>query len=209
MASIFKRKRTVTDANGKKRVKRSASWYIEFKDENGKVRRVKGYRDLAATRQRAAELERQAERCQAGLTDRYAEHKKRPLSEHLADFGRSLAVGNSESHVRITRSRITRVFDGCGFCFWGDIQGSKIIGFLDHVKKRNGEKISNKTFNHYLTSVRTFCSWMLREQRAGESPVGHLKRLRTTETDRRPFDFDEVCRLLATTEKEPYRFGRV
>jgi len=205
--SVFKRKRTVTDANGKKQVKRSVCWYIEFKDHDGKVRRVKGYRDLAATRQKAAELERQAERCDAGLADQFAEHKKRPLSEHLADFGRSLAVGNSESHVRITLSRIKRVFDGCGFCFWGDIQGNKTIGFLDHLKKRNGEKISNKTFNHYLTSVRTFCSWMLREQRAGESPVGHLKRLRTIEADRRPFDFDEVCRLLEATENAPFRFG--
>jgi site-specific recombinase XerD len=205
--SVFKRKRTVTDANGKKQVKRSACWYIEFKDHDGKVRRVKGYRDLAATRQKAAELERHAERCDAGLADQFAEHKKRQLSEHIEDFRRSLAVGNSESHVRITLSRIKRVFDGCGFCFWGDIQGNKIIGFLDHLKKRNGEKISNKTFNHYLTSVRMFCTWMVREQRAGESPVGHLKRLRTTEADRRPLDCDEVCRLLAATEKAPYRFG--
>jgi len=52
-----------------------------------------------------------------------------------------------------------------------------------------------------------FCTWMVREQRAAESPVEHLNRLRTTEADRRPLDFDEVCRLLAATEKAPYRFG--
>ena len=70
MASIFKRKRTVTDGDGRKRIKKSLCWYIEFKDQRGKTRRVRAYRDLAATRQKAAELERQAARCDAGLADR-------------------------------------------------------------------------------------------------------------------------------------------
>ena len=52
-----------------------------------------------------------------------------------------------------------------------------------------------------------FCAWMVRERRSAESPVEYLKRLKTAEADRRPLDFDEVCRLLAATEKAPFRFG--
>ncbi len=207
MASVFRRRRTVTDGTGRKKVKKSGSWYIEYRDKDGKVRRVKGYRDLTATRQKAAQLERQAERAQVGLTDQFAEHKKRSLSEHLQDFRKSLTAGNSDAHVRITLARIKRVFDGCGFCYWSDIQANKIMDFLANLKKRSGDTISNTTFNHYLTSVRMFCAWMVRERRSAESPVAYLKRLKTVEADRRPLGFDEVCRLLAVTEKAPFRFG--
>ncbi|MEA3226842.1 MAG: hypothetical protein U9Q07_12905, partial [Planctomycetota bacterium] len=178
MASIFKRKRTVTDADGRKRVKKSLCWYIEFKDQHGKTRRVKAYRDLAATRQKAAELERQAERCDAGLADRYAEHRKLPLSEHLDDFRKSVEVGNTLAYAKITYSRIKTVFDGCGICFWSDISASKIQQYVSGLRKQVtvvdieevGKKkvkvkrlkdlgeISAKTKNYYLAAIKMFCS---------------------------------------------------
>ena len=207
MACIFKRKRKVKLTNGKNVTRESKCWYIEYRNKDGTTKRVRGYADKAATRQKAAQLERQAERCQAGLTDKYAEHKKRPLLEHLEDFRKSLTAGNSDTHVRITLARIKRIFDGCGFCYWSDIQANKIMDFLTNLKKRNGDTISNTTFNHYLTSIRMFCVWMVRERRSAESPVAYLKRLKTVEADRRPLDYDEVCRLLAVTEKAPFRFG--
>ncbi|MFC1739705.1 hypothetical protein ACFL1G_11775, partial [Planctomycetota bacterium] len=137
MASIFKRKRRVKLANGKKRVKKSACWYVEYRDKDGKVRRVKGYRDLAATRQKAAQ------------------HRKRPLSEHLEDFRKSLQVGNTKTYVKITYSRIKRVFDDCGFCYWDDLSASRIKDYLTTLE------ISKKTFNYYLTAVKQFCHWMV------------------------------------------------
>ncbi len=205
--AVFKRKRKIKLANGKAVVRESKCWYIEYRNKDGMIKRVRGYADKAATRQKAAQLERSAERCQAGLTDQYAEQKKRSLSEHLQDFRKSLTAGNSDAHVRITLARIKRVFDSCGFCYWSDIQANKIMDFLANLKKRSGDTISNTTFNHYLTSVRMFCAWMVRERRSAESPVKYLKRLKTVEADRRPLDFDEVCRLLAATEQAPFRFG--
>src|SRR5215831_14574808 len=80
MASIFRRYYTHTDpATGKKLKKRARKWYIEYRDADGIVRRVPGYVDRRATEQLAAELERKAERRQAGLTDPFDDHRKRPL----------------------------------------------------------------------------------------------------------------------------------
>ncbi len=202
MASIFKRKRRVKLASGKTVVKESRCWYFDSKNESGKPQRVKGFVDKVATLQKAAELERQAARAQVGLTDKYAQHRKRPLSEHLGDFRRSLEAGNTDIHVKVTYSRIKRVFDGCGFRYWCDISASKVKDFL------TGLEISKKTFNYYLAAVKQFCRWMVKDRRASESPVDYLSRLRLPENEyRRALDFEEVCRLLAATEKAPTRFG--
>ena len=36
-------------------------WYVKYRDANGILQRVPGFRDMTATQQRAAELERWAE----------------------------------------------------------------------------------------------------------------------------------------------------
>ena len=81
MARIFKQQYTRAGVT-----KESRKWYIEYVDADGKRVRVPGYTDKAATQQKAGELERQAAQQQSGLIDKYAEHRKRPLAEHLKDF---------------------------------------------------------------------------------------------------------------------------
>jgi hypothetical protein len=88
MASMFKRKRRVKLVSGRTVVRESRCWYVEIRDKDGKTSRIKGYVDKVATRQKAAQIERQVERAEVGLTDKYEEHTKRPLSEHLEDFRR-------------------------------------------------------------------------------------------------------------------------
>ena len=151
MASIFKRKRKVRDTNGRVKVKKSACWYVEYRDKDGKTLRVKGYKDLAATRQKAAELEREAERCQAGLVDRYKEHRKRPLLGHLEDFGESLRAGNTEAHVKVTCSRTKRIIEDCKFDRWDNISGSRAKEYLTGLLK--SKEISSQTYNYYLASI--------------------------------------------------------
>ena len=127
----------------------------------------------------------------------------KPLSEHLEDFRKTLSGRCSEVHVRVTCSRIESIFTGCKFLYWSDIQASKVQGYLDNLD------IHPKTYNYYLTSFRQFGRWMVRDRRASESPVEHLRRVwvdRTTEY-RRALSFEEVCRLLEATEDAPDRFG--
>jgi site-specific recombinase XerD len=202
MASIFRRKRKLRLPNGKTVLRESKCWYVEYRDTNGIARRVKGYTDKSATLQKAAQLERDAARAQAGLTDKYGEQQKRPLSEHLEDFRTWLAVGNTDHYVSVTCSRIDRIFRGCGFHYWNDISASRIKHYL------SGLDVSPKTFNYYVTAVKQICRWLVRDGRADKSPVEHLDRVRLAEDEfRRALSSDEVCRLLETTEKAPVRFG--
>ena len=96
--------------------KKSKFWYIEYKVGDGTRKRVKGYKDKAATSQLAAKLEREAEQAEIGIIERHKKYRKRPLAEHLTDFRDSLvARGNMAKHAEQTVKWIKTVLDDCGF----------------------------------------------------------------------------------------------
>ena len=91
MASIFKQQYTAKEPKTGKRIKKkSACWYIDYKAAGGTRKRVKGFKDKAATAQLAAKLEKEAELAESGIIDRFKEHSKKPLSKHLEDWRQSL-----------------------------------------------------------------------------------------------------------------------
>ncbi|GAH01841.1 unnamed protein product, partial [marine sediment metagenome] len=184
MASIFKRKRKVTLANGKTVVKQSLKYYTRLTDADGIKRTIPLFRDKTASQQRAAQFEKEIELAKAGVIDRYKEHRRKPLSEHLEDFEKSLAKGNTKKHVMQTVHRAKTVVEGCKFTTWADIQPSKVQSYLASLRDgKNG--ISAATFNYYLKSVKQFCKWMVQDRRASESPIEHLKCLKVLKKDRR------------------------
>src|ERR1700693_2070190 len=65
--------------DGTKYLRPSKRWYFDIRDATGTVRRVKGFADLKATEQLAADRERNASRVRAGFTDPAEEHARRPL----------------------------------------------------------------------------------------------------------------------------------
>ncbi|MHC4205117.1 MAG: hypothetical protein ACYSTT_10740 [Planctomycetota bacterium] len=73
MASIFKRK-YAKFVDGKNVLKQSKSWYVKYRDAEGIVRRVRGYKDKTATLHLAAKLEKEAELANAEIVYRYKEH---------------------------------------------------------------------------------------------------------------------------------------
>jgi integrase len=209
MASVFHQKYTEKDENGKIVRKQSQYWYIDYKAADGTRKRVKGFRDKTATQQLAAKLEKEAELAQVGIIDRFKEHRKRPLLEHLNDFKASLlAKGNTEGYVEQTLNRIKPVFDDCKFVFWGDISANIIQKHLASLRsKENG--IIAQTSNYYLQSIKQFCRWMIQNQRASESPVEHLSKVSVHKGQavRRALEADEIRRLLEATESSPVRFN--
>jgi len=56
MASIFKQRYTIKDKNEKRIRKQTKCWYIDYKTADGTRKRVKGFKDKAATAQYAAQL---------------------------------------------------------------------------------------------------------------------------------------------------------
>ena len=133
-----------------------------------------GYTDKDATLQLAAELERKAERRQAGLSDPFDDHRAGKLGDHLADFRRHLeAKANSEKHVDQT-NRIERVMQGCGFARWPDVSPSPLIGWL--ADRRAAGEMGVKTSNYYLAAFKEFCTWMVRDRRAAANPLSRPRR---------------------------------
>ena len=106
-------------------------------------------------------------------------------------------------------SRTRKIIDGCGFRTWSDIPAEKVERYLADL--RNGGKgLSVQTSNFYLQAIQSFCRWMVRNRRASESPVTHLKRMNVKvdrRHDRTAFEVYEVRRLLAAAHGGPERFG--
>ncbi|MCH9034510.1 MAG: hypothetical protein IID42_08400 [Planctomycetes bacterium] len=197
---------TVTDCT--KMLLKQKKWRIEYKDARGVRPRIAGYPDRQATEQLPSELERRAAREQSGLVDKYVEHRKRPLSEHVTDWHQSLLdKGTTGKHADLVRGRALRVVEGCGFVFWPELSASRVQAFV--AERRNGG-LSVQTGNFYLQAIKQFCRWMTQDGRAPDSPLAHLKGGNVhldRRHDRRAFDDVELRRLLETSRSGPTRFG--
>lgn len=202
MASIFKQKYTIEGKSGKRIRKQSKYWYIDYKTAEGTRKRVKGFKDKAATFQLAANLEKEAEQAQIGIIDKYKQHRKRPLMEHLADFKASLVnKGTTEKHACLVYNRARAIVESCGFVLFCDISASKVQRYLAE-RRRNG--LSIRSSNFYLQAAKQFCRWLVADNRTAENPLAYLAG-QNPKTDirhaRRALSTDELDRLIKSTVK--------
>lgn len=176
MASIYKPVYVKVDPRTGIKVKRRLrTWYIKYRDAQGVVRRVKGFTDKEATRQRAAELSRKAAREAIGIIDRFADHRQRLLVDHLKDFERFLAAkGNTPKHIESTGHMVRVLIKECRFHRTGDLSGARLQEWLA-VHRRSGA--APRTCNAYLVGMKGFARWLTREGRMAENPLAHLSLL--------------------------------
>ncbi len=236
-------KSSYKDRKGK--TTKTANWYVEFRDHNADIRRVPAFTSKGASEELGRSLDKLVAYHRAtggqleptlqkwleqipgavfdrlvsiGLIDSERVAVKKLLTKHIEDYATTLrSKGNSEKYVRLARARIERVFDGCGFRYWGDISASKIMSFLGELRKpqKDGDKtipgVSAATFNYHLGATKSFCRWMVKDRRATLSPVSHLEILnvRTDRRhDRRALTENELRRLIDATKKGAELFGR-
>lgn len=122
--------------DGTKYLRPSKRWYFDVRDHNGTVRRVKGFTDLKATEQLAAEMERKAARVRAGILDPHEDQLRRPLADHLTDYAAALeAKGNTADHTRQTVARVSALLTGCGFVFSADVDAAKVSAWLIDLRR--------------------------------------------------------------------------
>jgi integrase len=128
MASLFRP--TYTDKKtGEPR--KAKKWYGQFTDGGGVTRRVPLSANKAAAQQMLNDLVRRAELEKVGIRDPFADHRRRPLADHLADWERSLRAGGaSDKHVRQTVACARKVVAGCGFVRPPDLSASRVQSFL-------------------------------------------------------------------------------
>ena len=202
-----------TDRKGQ--TKLSKKWYVEFNDHLDSTRRLPGFTDKDSTKELGRRLEKLVavrsvgdvpsgdlakwlETLSPSLRDRLAVWglldsksvaSSKPLIGHLDDFHESLiGKGTERDTANLVRSRVRKIFDGCKFKFYGDIQPSAVVNFLTKLRtSKQGESeqgISIQTSNFYLAGIKQFCKWMVLDRRAGDNPLAHLAG-QNTQTDRR------------------------
>ncbi|MFC1636601.1 tyrosine-type recombinase/integrase [Planctomycetota bacterium] len=198
--------------DGSKIIREAKKWYIEYRNADDVIKRVAGFTDRKATEQRAAELEKEAERVRSGYKPKEHEQLNRPLAEHLKEFHTSLLLrGDSTTYADQTVRRIERMFYECNCSFWKDISASQIRHCIAGLTYR-GKHISTQTTNYYVQSMKQFCKWMVQDRRANESPLEHLecetvRKVVDEEHPRRALEIDELRHLLEVTKAGPKRFG--
>ncbi len=118
----------------------SAKWYGQYTDANGKVRRVPLSANKDAARLMLSELVKRVENEKAGVIDRFADHRKRPIAAHLTDWIVSLrANGRTPQYVSLKAARVTAVIGGCGWVFPGDMTADRVEIFLSGLRSRRPE----------------------------------------------------------------------
>ncbi|MBL4701844.1 MAG: tyrosine-type recombinase/integrase [Phycisphaeraceae bacterium] len=213
-------------------------WYIEFRDHNEQIKKLPAFSDKARSMELSRKIERLVfcritgeqpdptlnqwlevlpgpMRDKLGELDlldgkRLAACKK--LSDHLIDFKQSMLVrGVSERQVVQVHSRVLKVVEGCQFITWSDIAPATVMNFLYERRNAETKPISAQTSNFYLQAFKQFCRWMVKEQRASESPVDHLDGLNVKahpQRLRRAFTIDELGRLIDTTWQGAVRLSK-
>ncbi|WP_152050932.1 tyrosine-type recombinase/integrase [Tautonia marina] len=192
MATIFKR--------GRDKGKKNKPYVIQYTDHDGKRQFAKGFTDKALTEQLAAKLENEVLLRKRGMIDPAQERllaiKQSPIEEHLQAFDRSLA-NNTAKHRRLTMTRVRRVVEGCGFRTLADMDGEKVVEWLNEFREE--EDIGARTYNHYLQAADAFGKWLATTKRLPGNPLIGMERL-NAETDvrhkRRALKPEEFARLV-------------
>ena len=189
MASVFKK------GTGRK----NEPYQIEYTDHRGKRRRAVGYTDKRLSEQKAAQLEREAQLRRDGLIDpaeeKWAKVKSLPIVDHLEAFQKSLGK-NTEKHVKLTMTRVKRIIKHACVETLADIDIESVQEAIFEIQYE--DDLGNKTVNHYMQAIDSFCNWLV-PRRMATNPLKGMQRL-NTEVDvrrkRRALTADEMARLL-------------
>jgi integrase len=146
MASLFRR--TYTDKRTGK-IRKTKKWYGQYTDADGILNRVPLSVNKTVAEQMLNALVRTGELAKVGITNPFAEHSKRSLREHLADWQSSLlAKGTSAKQVGQVVARARHVLDATGFVFMADVSASRVqelIGELREPTRRPARLAADKT----------------------------------------------------------------
>jgi len=220
--------------SGKRVALETNSYHLEFRDHNNFARRLKAFTDEGASQRVAATIEdllaakgssqgintdlrrriealpktMRMELAKWGLLDQKANTATKPLSELITAFEAHLkAKERSRSHISKTIHDLHTICEACRFVFFSDIDGGRLESYL---RQRREAGNSFRRSNLYLTAMKMFCNWLVRERVVTDNPVFHIRPLNVKQDRRRvrrALEVDEVRRLLATTAQSAERYG--
>jgi integrase/recombinase XerD len=183
MASLYKKPVVTVDPNTGEKVKgKSKKWWGQYKDALGRLKRVPLCIDKAAAQAMLTQIVQRVDREKAGLVDPTEEQRKRPLADHLREFESYLQnKGVSDKQVRENLSKLRKLVSERKWRLIGDISAHGTMEFLGQLRR---DGLSAQTHNNYLTAIKQFTRWLVRDRRTPSDPLMHLSRL-NVRTDRR------------------------
>jgi integrase len=197
VASIYKP--TLRDPETGKRQK-CQHWRIAFKDENGKRRTVRGYKDKAATEALARDIERRVERIKAGLPVERKERTQQPLEDAINAFLDDLArrgCGPQKFHHYECKRLLTKIREACNWKSLATIRADDFSKFLANLSKLGK---SPRTLNRHHETLRNFLNWTIQQGWLEASPIARLQMTPVGQAGRRrrrrAYTIEEWHRLL-------------
>lgn len=211
MARIYRHTYTIFDeATGKRVLRRTAKWYIEFRDEKGQRRRVPGFTDKIATQRKAAEIEHGVVLLLRGEKPQpSAPTQTKTVEELLPQFAAFLrAKGDTERHITIVTAEINKLVTG----IYQNLQvplssmtRTSVEQWL--AQQRNTGKFGASTTNHYTRAGKSFTRWAMHEGLLQADPLAGLRLIHEgsdRKRTRRALSTDELSRLIAAARKSTH-----
>jgi integrase/recombinase XerD len=194
---------------GAKRKKdRASKWYGQGIPGVPSRKRTPLATDKTVAQRMLADRVEQAERGEAGMGDPFAEHRRRPLTEHLGDFRRYLeAKGKTTKHVRQTAQHVQAALSGCGFALFADLAPMPVVDWL--TAERKAGRIGATTVRYYVRDLKAFLRWMVKFCSAPKNPLDALEWAAEPgeqERARRELPPDELLRVFDAARSSAQRF---
>jgi integrase len=200
MGSLYKKPIVIADRKTGEKIKtKSRKWWAQYRDADGRLRRCPLSVDKKAAQAMLNDLIRQVEREKAGLADPTDSQRRRPLSDHLAEFTRYLENKQvTPKQVLTANHQIKKMMAACKWKWIGDISATEALAFLAELQRQG---LSVQTRNHYLKSAKSFTRWLVRDRRTLVDPLAHVAKLNVSTDrrhDRRALSPDEFAALVDT-----------
>lgn len=120
---------TAGTPGARRKDQQSKTWRAKYTDVDGRIKTVSlRTEDQREAQERLGDLLR---RMREREGDPFAEHREKPLRDHVADFLRHLEAKNSSpKHVDKVGSYLARVLDWCGFVVVSDLDANAVADYL-------------------------------------------------------------------------------
>ena len=141
------------------------------------------------------EMEREA--AGIGIPKKIKVAAQQPLSELVKKYLHTLEA--SETYINQTGSRIKRL---CKACDWKNLKDVDSVSFQEW-RASNGD-LTPKTKNHFLSSIHSFCTWLVDNGLAAQNPLSKVKPVKVRGKQKfqyRALSMDELRALVSLEGK--------
>jgi site-specific recombinase XerC len=197
--------------------KRGRTWYVRYRDANGKQTEVKAGPDKGVAKTIANHIESQVRAIKTGTMDPreagWNEAERKPLTDHVNDWHNVLiARGRVRRYAEMAREKVLRLIDLIPAQRISQITLSAVeiaVGELRSIPGRYGNRgLSDQTVVHHVNAIKSFTKWLRKDGRARLDPLLDLSPPKViAKRVRKPLSPEDAARLIEVTRTSKRRHG--